>query len=239
MRAIARGRAKELLSVAGRTLLDHALDDLERSGIAEALIVTSPGKPEIEATLGSRRGGVELRYEVQPAPLGLADALALAESFAGGEPFVCWLPDNLWSGSQPATAQLLKALAQVPDVQLVGLIELDPSAEGSYGSAGYVDVEPGTADLVRIERVHDKGSRPQATGARRLKGFPLDVWQPELFERIKAARKTSGNGELDDTPFLQAFAREGRLFGVVLRGGRLFDCGFPGGLESARAALGD
>jgi hypothetical protein len=97
----------------------------------------------------------------------------------------------------------------------------------------------GAPDLVRIDRVLPKGTRPAATGASILKGFPLDLYQPDLFERIRARRATNGAGELDDTAFLTEFAREGRLHGVVLRGGTLFDCGIPEGYRGAVAALGD
>ncbi len=251
MRAFARDQAKELLSVGGRTLLARALADLAASGITEALVVTSPSKPQIAAALGARHAGVELQYAVQEEPRGLADALALAEPFARGEPLLCWLPDNLWSGERPASAQLIAALAGRghDEAHVVALLEVNGRELDRFGAAGFVEVAalPGTSDVVRIDRVLDKGTRPACPpDAALFKGFPLDLWQPDLFDRIRAqrAQKASGasqgpgSGELDDTPLLQALAREGRLLGAILRGGRLFDCGIPAGLEAARAALG-
>jgi len=250
MRAIAQGRAKELLSLGGLPIIAHGLRDLARSGIESALIVTSPEKPELAATLGDRCEEMTLHYVEQRAPSGMADALSLAESFARGEPLVCWLPDNVWVG-EPATAQLLAALPRAPRSSFVGLRELAAAELGSVGAAGFVDVagEPLAPDVLRIERVHDKGGAPPRSGAAsrgasggscpRLKGFPVDLWQPDLFDRIRALRASGGPGELDDTPILQALAREGLLAGVVLRRGRLFDCGVPEGLAAARAALGD
>lgn len=228
--------------MAGRTLLDHALADLAAAGVEEALVVTSPAKPELAATLGTRRHGIALEYALQPDPRGLADALSLAEEFAGGEPFLCWLPDNLWSGAIAASAQLASAAALRPADHLVALLEIAGAELPRYGAAGFVDSlpEPGDGRLVRIMRVHDKGSRPPPgdPAVAVLKGFPLDLWQPDLFGRIRAERGRHRGGELDDTPILQELAREGRLFGVALRGGRLFDCGIPAGLAAARAALG-
>src|SRR5262245_16086119 len=104
MRAMAQGRAKELLSVAGRPLIVHALRDLAASGLREVLVVTSRDKPELQEALGAASEGVALQYAVQEQPLGMADALSYAEAFAAGEPLVCWLPDNLWSGARPAIA---------------------------------------------------------------------------------------------------------------------------------------
>lgn len=243
MRVVAGEGAKELLSVGGRPLICHGIADLAASGVTEALIVTSPDKPELVTALGPSHAGVALHYAVQPQPRGLADALALAEPFTEGHPFVCWLPDNLWSGARPASAQLIAALPSVPDAHLVGLLEIAAGDVARHGAAGFVDVEPASRspDLFRIVRVLDKGARPALSGepgATRLKGFPLDLWQPDLFDRIRALRLRHAGGELDDTPILQELAREGRLFGVALRGGRLFDCGIPEGLAAARAELG-
>ncbi len=240
MVVVAEGRPKELLAIGGRSLLEHALADLAASGIDEALLIVSPHKPEIAATLGNECAGVRLRYAVQPEPRGLADALALAEPFVNGEPFVCWLPDNLWLGPPAASAQLIAALALAPGSHLVALIEHPASHAGSVqlGAAGFVDSSPLSSDgaVVRIDQVYGKGSRPPAVGATFLKGFPLDLWQPDLFDRIRRQRLEPRAGELDDTPILQQLAREGRLHGVVLRDGRHFDCGVPAGYFAAVAA---
>ncbi len=112
-----------------------------------------------------------------------------------------------------------------------------------FGSAGFVESTPvGSArDRVRIDRVLPKGTRPDAGGAPRLKGFPLDLYGPDVFDRIRrerAALRTAAARELDDTPILAELAGEGRLIGVVLRDGRLFDCGIPEGYRDAVDALG-
>ena len=95
MRALAGALAKELLPVGGRPLIVHGLRDLAAAGVEEALVVVSPDKPELARALGSRVDGVALTYVEQHEPLGVGDAIALAEPFAAGEPFFCWLPDNL------------------------------------------------------------------------------------------------------------------------------------------------
>jgi dTDP-glucose pyrophosphorylase len=245
-------RAKELVAVGGKPLLAHALEQLAASGISEALVVTSPHKPELRATFGDRHAGVALHWAVQDEPRGLADALSLAEPFAAGEPFLCWLPDNVWAGERPAAAQVVAASRLAPGADLVGLIEAPLLELTRFGAAGFVkttphasarDASPDSVRLVEIVRVLDKGSRPRAdasAGATVLKGFPFHLWQPSFFDRARALRAAASGrgGELDDTPLLQQAARERRLAAVVLRGGRLFDCGIPDGLAAARAALG-
>jgi UTP-glucose-1-phosphate uridylyltransferase len=247
MRAVAGARAKELLPVGGRPLIAHGLLDLAAAGVTEALVVVSPDKPELARELGARVGGVALTFVEQPVPLGVADAIALAEPFAAGEPFFCWLPDNLWSaarnGGRSASAQLAAARAHHPGASFVGLIEVPGDQLARFGSAGFVESTPvGSArDRVRIDRVLPKGTRPDAGGAPRLKGFPLDLYGPDVFDRIRrerAALRTAAARELDDTPILAELAGEGRLIGVVLRDGRLFDCGIPEGYRDAVDALG-
>ncbi len=248
MRALAGALAKELLPVGGRPLIVHGLRDLAAAGVEEALVVVSPDKPELARALGSRVDGVALTYVEQHEPLGVGDAIALAEPFAAGEPFFCWLPDNLWSGAgagaPSASAQLAAARARRPDATFVGLIELPPAELARYGSAGFVETTrlDGDPGEVRIDRVLPKGSKPTAA-VPLLKGFPLDLYQPDVFDRIRrertALRAAAAARELNDTPILAELARKGRLVGVVLRDGRLFDCGIPEGYRGAVAALGE
>lgn len=230
--------------VGGQSLLAHALSDLAASGIETVVVVVSPSKPEIRAALGDRfetpHATLRLEWLVQPQPLGVADALSLAEPFVRGASFVCWLPDNLWLGERPATAQLIEALADHPAAHGVGLVAHRRNALdlAKVGAAGFVDVAAHEHDArsLAITRVHPKGSAPPAGGDAILKGFPFDLYRPDLFERIARLRALGRSGELDDTPLLQELALEGRLRGVVLRGGRLFDCGVPRGYEAACAA---
>ncbi len=238
----AGGRAKELLPVGGRPLLAHAFADLAGSGITEALVVVSPEKPEIRATFGDHCGSLALRYVMQSEPRGLADALSLAEPFAAGEPFVCWLPDNLWIGARPATAQLIDGWRAEGDSAAfaAALVERSSAAFDpvTVGSAGFVTTAPaGEPSRRRITCVHAKGERPAQLAPTFLKGFPLALWQPDLFDRIRRERARARPGELDDTPILQQLAREGSLLGVVLRDGTLHDCGVPRGYSTACAAL--
>lgn len=242
MAALAGGRAKELLPVGGRPLLEHAFADLASSGITEALIVVGPAKPEIRAAFGDRCGPLALHYVTQAEPRGLADALSLAEPFAAGEPFVCWLPDNLWVGRRPATAQLIAGWCAEgdPAASAAALVERTSAAFDpvTVGSAGFVTTAPSrTPSGRRIAHVHPKGERPALLAPTFLKGFPLVLWRPDLFERIRQERARARSGELDDTPILQQLAQEDALLGVVLRDGALHDCGVPRGYSAACAAL--
>ena len=58
---------KCLLDVGGRPLIVHSLDNLAAAGFDDALIVTGFRAGDIERTVGSRHGGMAIRYVHNPA----------------------------------------------------------------------------------------------------------------------------------------------------------------------------
>ncbi|MEQ9103669.1 MAG: sugar phosphate nucleotidyltransferase [Rhodothermales bacterium] len=88
---------KHLLPVGRYPMIYHPLVRLRRAGVREVAVVTSPEHMgDVVNLLGSgRRLGLDLTYRVQDEPGGIAQAIALCETFTGGEPFVVILGDNI------------------------------------------------------------------------------------------------------------------------------------------------
>lgn len=108
---------KGLIPIAGRPFLDYALHALAEAGIRQVCLVVSPGADALRSHYGSlaaRR--LEISFAVQKQPLGSADALLAAESFAAGEPFLIVNSDNFYPPS------VLRALR---DLGGSGLIAFD------------------------------------------------------------------------------------------------------------------
>ncbi|HEY3081952.1 MAG TPA: NTP transferase domain-containing protein [Chloroflexota bacterium] len=66
---------KSLLSFGGRTLLERRIDELARAGVGDVVIVANPDN---EARMGAVAGStryIRVHVVVQPAPLGMGDAL--------------------------------------------------------------------------------------------------------------------------------------------------------------------
>lgn len=81
----------------GRPFLDHVLHGLADAGIRDVGLVLGPEHEPVRAYyrgLTTRR--LAIAFVTQPEPLGTADAVACAEQWTGGEPFLVLNADNLY-----------------------------------------------------------------------------------------------------------------------------------------------
>lgn len=250
MRALRGETPKELLPVGGVPMLLHGLVDLVRSGIREIAVVVAPDKREIadylrrrleqprpEDPAGAwwpRLREVELHFAEQAEPRGLADAVACAEAFLGTEPFVLYLPDNVFVGRRAATAQVVETFAQVGDTTLA-LTRVDAATAARYGNCGNVTTAVVSGDTVRIVAIRDKGAGAfDASDALGWRGCGLSVCTSE-FLAINRVLEPNAKGEWDDVPIYQRLAQEGRLFGRRLDSA-CHDAGNPTGYAAAELA---
>src|SRR6188768_2648107 len=106
LRPITHTRAKQLVPVPNKPVLNFGLESIAAAGIREVGIVVSDpremltvlvnSQAEIRAAVGDgSQFGLKVTYIEQEAPLGLAHAVKIAEPFMAGEPFVMYLGDNL------------------------------------------------------------------------------------------------------------------------------------------------
>jgi UTP--glucose-1-phosphate uridylyltransferase len=85
---------KELLPVGRKPVLGYVMEELASAGITEVLFIVSEAKPQIrgyfgeifEATPGAEH--VRCSYAIQEEQKGLGHAIALAEEWCAGSPFV-------------------------------------------------------------------------------------------------------------------------------------------------------
>ena len=127
---------KHLLPVYDRPTIYYPLQQLTAAGIDDILVVT--GGDHAGDFLKLLRNGQDfglehLRYAYQEGESGIADALALAEHFASGEPVVVILGDNVFQDSladtvaefreDPQGAKLL--LKSVPDPERFGVARVE------------------------------------------------------------------------------------------------------------------
>jgi UTP--glucose-1-phosphate uridylyltransferase len=243
MLAISRGTAKELLPFAGEPVLAHVLRECADSGIEHALVVVSPDKGSVVEFAKSVAGaaGMPARIDsaVQVRPNGLADAVRVGKSFAGDEPVVVALPDNLFvRTSQPAVAQVIETYAR-EHTNVVGLTEITADIAASRGPT---PIYPGVrrGNEFQIESIPIKGARGRTFelgGAHSaMTGVGRFVFLPDAFRIIDAVERMLEPGqELDDIPVMQQMLVQHTLIGRVLSG-IFLDVGLPEGyLEAARA----
>lgn len=92
---------KHLLPVGKEPMIFHPIKQLVSAGIRQIMIVTSTDHMgDIVKVLGSgKEFGCEFTFKVQEEAKGIADALLLAENFAGNDKIVVFLGDNVFEYS--------------------------------------------------------------------------------------------------------------------------------------------
>ena len=122
---------KEMLPVAGKPLIQYAIEEADASGIDTVVLVVRNHKslieshfaadPALEAFLRERRQYaaadevarlstlVRLEFVEQQQPRGLGDAIRCARPLLNAEPFVVLLPDVIMVNDHPVAAQLIRA----------------------------------------------------------------------------------------------------------------------------------
>jgi len=198
LRPITHTSAKQLVPVANRPVLFHALDAVAAAGIREVGVVVGDTEPEIRAAVGDGSAfGLEVTYLRQEAPLGLAHAVLVAGPWLGDEPFLMYLGDNVlvggvtelvdeftgWYDRGEADATIL--LTRVPDPSQFGVAELGPDG--------------------RVVRLEEKPAAPRSDLA--LAGVYL--FGPAVHEAVAAIRP-SARGELEITDAIQWLIDTGR-----------------------------
>ena len=251
VRAIAGDLPKELLTVAAKPLIVHAIEGLAASGVRQIGVVISSAKesirqfllgeppeflaPLLDAHLRVLLRACEFSFFVQPSPGGLADAVSLCRDFIGDEPFALVMPDNIILDGLPVVSQMIPFFSREPQ-DMVGAIRLQPQEASRFGNVGILETEAISGEnhrLLRVSHFSDKTGDPLSipAGTSALKNFGGSIFLPHFFDYIEQCRPQA-EGELDDVPVIQAIIREKGLLAVVL-GGNGFDVGSPAGYWAA------
>ena len=244
MSTLTNGGAKELLPIGGVPLVLRVMEECAASGINEVLIVSSPGKKDLEnavlAAAGTEGMPAKVEIEIQEEPRGLADAIRLGRFFAHGAPLAVALPDKLFIGAAPGLSQLTDVYERTGK-SVVAIVRLTAANKDLYGPTA---IYPGRAveNEFIIERVPDQGPRDKSFDLRgaatAFTGVGRYVFLPGIFATIDEIEAHLKSGkELDDVPVLQLLHQRHKLTGCVIRGDFL-DVGLPSGYQEAVVRFG-
>lgn len=150
MQPLTAATAKPLLTVAGRTLLDYALDRLAEAGMHHAVVNTHWHGDQVADRLRARtaREADRLQVAQQAEPVLLGTGGAIARALADGAlpketPFIAVNGDSLWlDGPIPAVARLVR---RFDDASLDALLLVARTATvvGQVGSGDFAIDENG------------------------------------------------------------------------------------------------
>ncbi len=251
VRAIAGDLPKELLTVAAKPLIVHAIEGLAASGIRQIGVVISPAKesirqflmgeqpeflaPQLDAHLRVLLRACKFSFFVQPSPLGLADAVSLCRDFVDDEPFALVMPDNILLDGLPVVSQMIPFFSREPR-DMLGALRLEAEQASRFGNVGILETEAISDEskrIVSVSRFSDKNSSPLhiPAGDSVLKNFGGGIFLPHFFDYIEKLRPHI-EGELDDVPVVQAIIKEKGLLAVALEGNG-FDVGNSAGYWAA------
>jgi UTP--glucose-1-phosphate uridylyltransferase len=242
---------KEMLPLADRPLIQHAVDEAKAAGIEQFCFVTSRGKSpledhfdlnyELNETL-RRRGKDDLlkiveaiqiqsgflSYVRQAEPLGLGHAVWCAREFVGNEPFAVLLPDEQVLGDRPCLAQMMDAYDKVGG-NMLSVFEVPREQTNKYG---ILDIAGEDGQLVSVKGLVEKPEPAKAPSNLSIQG--RYILQPEVFQHLSVFEKGAG-GEIQLTDAMAKLIGKQPFHGFKFEG-RRFDCGDKLGFVLANVA---
>jgi glucose-1-phosphate thymidylyltransferase len=194
---------KHLLPVYNKPMVNYPIQTLVNAGIHEILLVTG-GKNagDFLRLLGNGRdfGLKHLNYTYQEGEGGIAEALGLAEYFAGDGPICVVLGDNIIEND---ICQAVENFKKQKDGAKILLKEVEDADR-----FGVAEIR---AD--RVVGIEEKPKKPKSNYA--VVGIYL--YDSTVFQKIRRL-KPSGRGELEITDVNNFYIDEGKLTYEILEG---------------------
>ncbi len=188
---------KQLLPIYDKPLIYYPILTLKDAGIKEILIISGPGHAgQLLDMLGSGKDlGVDLSFDIQEEPKGIAHGLSIAEDFADQEKIALILGDNIFGDNlkkpvQDFEKQELGAkiiLKQVPDPERFGVIKFNQKGD-------------------KIIKILEKPKNPPSNWM--VTGFYM--YDHHVFNIIREL-KPSSRGEYEITDLNNLYLKQGNL----------------------------
>ena len=214
--------SKQLLPVYDKPMIYYPLSTLMLSGIRNILIISTPDDmPRFKALLGDgRQFGLDLCYQVQPAPEGLAQAFFLGEEFIGDDACAMILGDNFFYGN--GFGKILRSAAEDAVNGKATIFSYYVNDPERFGVVEF-------AENGQVLSIEEKPKYPKSNYA--VTGL---YFYPPGVSRMAKQMKPSARGELEITELNQLYLQKKMLQMQILgRGFTWLDTGTVDSLVEA------
>jgi UTP--glucose-1-phosphate uridylyltransferase len=245
---------KEMLPVAGKPLIQYAIDEASSSGVDTVILVVRArpsliesyfafdpaldfflrhrGQQDLAAEIDRLRGMVHVEYVLQPEPRGLAHAICCARPLLGDEPFAVLLPDVIMLAAEPVTHQLIRA-RESQGGAAIAVREVEPSDVRRHGIAAIERRPQRSSEPLRITGLVEKPAVKDAPS--RIGIFGRYVLESSIWHAVEQT-PTDAQGEVQLTDALNILCRQQILSGVLFDGSH-YDAGDRLGYLKANVEL--
>ena len=234
-----KAQPKEMLPILDKPAIQYVVEEAVRAGISDILIISGRGKRTIEDHFDrsfeleyylETKGKYDLLKEVrevselgsihyirQRDPLGLGNAIAVAEPHVHGQPFAVMLGDDIMSEDNPLLVEMLKVHERYGR-SVIAVMEVPKQDIQLYGSIVPEFVEDNVARAVSLVEKPKPEDAPS-----NLAVIGRYVLTPEIFDALRDTEPGVG-GEVQITDAINRLAQEQAVYAYIFEGGR-FDIG--------------
>jgi len=227
-----------------RSVLSLVVREAIRAGINDICIVVWPGDEEPYARLLANEAA-RLTFVRQTEERGYAHAVLCAHEFVKEEPFLHFVGDHIYVGSEASGSA--RRLVEVASVENCAVSAVQVTREGQlphYGAVGGQAVA-GKPDIYRVETVLEKPTPTEAElrlivpglrSGQYLCFYGMHVLTPAVFEILAGLLAQSPTGRASLSAALAILAQREQYLAMIQRGQR-FDVGVKYGLFTAQLAI--
>ena len=198
---LTKSTSKCILPVYDKPMVYYSLATLMMSGIRDILVISTPDDIKNYSNLigDGNNFGINVTYEIQPSPDGIAQALIIAENFLTNHPSALMLADNIFYGDGLESKLVESSLREsstvfsyeVHDPERFGICEID--------------------DNNRVISLEEKPEKPKSNLA--VTGlYFYDSDAPQIAKNIEP----SDRGELEITDVNIEYMKSNKLYSETL-----------------------
>ena len=204
MRPLTDDRPKPMVTVAGRTLIDHSIDRLIAAGVTRIVVNLHYKADVLRAHLDKRRD-VEIVYSDETEKLlDTGGGVVKAMPHFGGEPFFVINSDSIWVEGRTPALPAMQRLWDADRMDALLLLAEMETAMGFEGGGDFVLEADGQVARARIALQEGRTEQPYA--------YPgIQILRPRLFDGAP-------EGPCCTNIMWDRAIAAGRLYGTVLDG---------------------